>query len=208
MPPRVKICGITRLSDALVAVEAGADALGFMFYEGSPRNLTFYAAAEITSQLPPFVCKVGVFVNPSLEQVNQAIQQCRLDAVQLHGTESPKFAGTLPLPVIKAFRVQDESSLNEIHEYQTSAWLLDAYTPGKLGGTGETFNWALATKAKGHGRPIILAGGLTAANVGEAIRAVKPYGVDISSGVESAPGIKDPVRIRDFIQAVHSTPTS
>src|SRR5437763_1635338 len=133
---RVKICGITDLSDALAAAEVGADALGFIFYEQSPRRLSFEAAAAITRELPPFITKVGVFVDPALDFVNEAVAHCGLDAVQLHGSETPEFCGRIHRPVIKAFRVGTSESLDRIRDYQTAAWLLDSFVPGKLGGTG------------------------------------------------------------------------
>jgi phosphoribosylanthranilate isomerase len=201
---RVKICGITNPDDALMAIDAGADALGFMFYEPSPRKLSLTAAANITRQLPPFVTKVGVFVNAGEGFIQQAIAACGLDRVQLHGDESPEFCRKFSVPVIKAFRVRDADSLNVLPRYDTAAWLLDSYVSDKHGGTGATFNWELAMAAKKFGRPIILAGGLTPENVGEAIRQVRPYAVDVSSGVESAPGKKDFGKVRAFIKSARA----
>jgi phosphoribosylanthranilate isomerase len=204
---RVKICGITDLSDALAASEAGADALGFMFYEPSPRCLSFEAAAAITRQLPPFIAKVGVFVDPALDFVNEAVVQCGLDAVQLHGSETPDFCERVHRPVIKAFRVDTPASLDRVRDYQTAAWLLDSFVPGKLGGTGVQFNWKLAVRAKAWGRPILLAGGLTPENIAAAVEEVRPYGVDVSSGVERAPGKKDSEKMRAFIAAAKRVPS-
>jgi phosphoribosylanthranilate isomerase len=198
---RVKICGITHPEDALEAVEAGADALGFMFYERSPRHVDLAEAGDIARRLPPFVAKVGVFVNPTADYVRQAIAQSGLDTLQFHGEESSDFCSQFGLKVIKAFRVSDASLLPALLAYATDAWLLDSYVPGQLGGTGECFNWDLALEAKSHGRPIILAGGLTPENVAEAVRRVRPFGVDVSSGVESAPGEKDADKMRAFIAA-------
>ena len=198
---RVKICGITGLSDALAASEAGADALGFMFCEQSPRCISFEAAAAITRELPPFVARVGVFVDPTLEFINEAVARCGLDAVQLHGSETPEFCQRVERPVIKAFRIDSAASLERVREYQTAAWLLDSFVPGKLGGTGAQFNWKLAVAAKAWGRPILLAGGLTPENVAAAVEEVRPYGVDVSSGVEKAPGKKDSEKVRAFIAA-------
>ncbi|HVY69213.1 MAG TPA: phosphoribosylanthranilate isomerase [Verrucomicrobiae bacterium] len=202
---RVKICGITSEADALKAVEAGADALGFMFYEGSPRNLSVDTAAGIIHALPPFVARVGVFVNASLEII-QGAATAGLDTVQLHGDETPEFcrqvALATPLKVVKALRVRDGSSLAVLPSYTTSAWLLDSYVPGQLGGTGARFNWDLACDAVGLGRPVILAGGLNPKNAAEAARQVRPFALDVSSGVELSPGKKDANKVRDFIAAV------
>jgi phosphoribosylanthranilate isomerase len=197
----VKICGITSVADGLVAAEAGADAIGLMFYEPSPRNLSVAAAAQIARELPPFLTKVGVFVNPSEELVIRAIGECGLQIAQFHGDETPEFCAQFPVMTLKAFRIRDAESLRALSAYQTDAWLLDAHTPGKLGGTGATFNWQLAIEAKKLGRPIFLAGGLTPENVADAIRRVEPYAVDVSSGVESAPGKKDHAKIRAFVHA-------
>lgn len=202
---RVKICGITSLHDAQVAVDAGADALGFMFYVRSPRWIEPEAAGEIVRSLPPFVAAVGVFVNAEESFVRRVAAQCGLDAVQFHGDETPEYCARFePLRVFKAFRVNAAESLRALADYSTSAWLLDAFVPDQPGGTGRTFNWDLAIQAKQLGRPIILAGGLTPENVADAVRRVRPYAVDVSSGVESAPGRKDPARVRAFVQAAAS----
>jgi len=198
---RVKICGITSAGDALASIEAGADALGFMFYEPSPRHLNIRAAAEIIRELPPFVARVGVFVNPSEEQARRAIGECGLDTLQFHGDESPEFCRRFSLKTIKAFRIRDETSLAPLREFSSEAWLLDSYVPGKLGGTGAQFNWKLASAAAKLNPAIILAGGLTPENVRQAIAEARPYGVDVSSGVESVPGKKDPAKVRAFIEA-------
>ena len=203
MRVKIKICGVTSVADATVAIEAGADALGFMFYEASPRHVTLVQAASIIRQIPPFVAKVGVFVNATEETVRQAITSCGLDTLQFHGDETPEFCRKFaPLKIVRAFRVKDASSLALMPKFDTDAWLLDSYVPGKLGGTGAKFNWNLACEAKESGRPIILAGGLTPENVAEAVHEVWPYAVDVSSGVEAAPGKKDHQMIRDFISAV------
>jgi phosphoribosylanthranilate isomerase len=198
---KVKICGITRTQDALAAVEAGADALGFMFYEASPRYLTPAQATPIIRALPPFIAKVGVFVDPSEEMVRRAIEQCGLDTLQFHGQETPEFCRRFAQKVIKAFRVRDTDSLSATRDYQSETWLLDSYVADQPGGTGRTFNWSLAAAAVQSGGRVLLAGGLTPENVGEAVRQVRPFGVDVSSGVESAPGLKDPGRLRAFVEA-------
>lgn len=198
---RIKICGITNVADAIAAVDAGADALGFMFYERSKRYVTPDAVAEIVEQLPPFVMRVGVFVDPSVEMVNETASTCGITALQFHGSETPEFCGQFGLPVIKAFRIGDKNSLDSLPQYQTSAWLLDSDVPGQLGGTGEKFDWPLAQRATKLGRPVILAGGLTPENVAVAVREVRPYGVDVSSGVEAFPGRKDLQKVKAFIRA-------
>ncbi len=208
MDVRVKICGITSQADAQAAVQAGADALGFMFYEKSPRFLTAAAAAEIIATLPPFVARVGVFVDPTEERVGHTAMACNLSTIQLHGEESPEFCARLALPVIKAFRILDAASLKPLAAYRTAGWLLDSYVAGQPGGTGRHFNWDLALQAKQSGRPIILAGGLTPENVAEAVRRVQPFAVDVSSGVESAPGRKDAALTRAFVVAVRDAARS
>ncbi len=197
----VKICGITNAADALAAVEAGADALGLMFYEASPRHVPLKSAVEIVRQLPPFVIKVGVFVNAPEDVVLRAVGECGLNILQFHGNETPEYCAQFPVMTIKAFRIRDAESLKALPDYPTDAWLLDAYATDKLGGTGEKFNWDLAVEAQKLGKPIFLAGGLTPDNVAEAVRRVRPYAVDVSSGVEASPGKKDRRKVRDFIQA-------
>ncbi|MBI2957358.1 MAG: phosphoribosylanthranilate isomerase [Chloroflexi bacterium] len=197
---RVKICGITNSEDALQAVGCGADALGFVF-AASRRRVTIEQAREITSQLPPYVCKVGVFVDQDIDEVKGTMSACSLDVAQLHGSETPEYCGELFPQVVKAFRVKDRASLDELPRYRVSGYLLDSYVEDLPGGTGTSFNWDLAHEATRFG-PIILSGGLHAGNVLLAIARVRPYGVDVSTGVEASPGKKDPARVRDFIQAV------
>ena len=204
MSVTVNICGITNVEDALAAVAAGADAIGLMFFEKSPRFVTLDTAAAISYALPPQIVRVGVFVNPSESDVTEAIAVCGLTILQFHGDEAPEFCAQFPLMTMKAFRVKDAESLQALAEYRTDAWLLDAYSPAALGGTGERFNWDLAIEAQKLGRPIFLAGGLTPENVAEAVRRVQPFGVDVSSGVESAPGKKDAAKVRAFIAAAKS----
>jgi len=201
MAVKVKICGITNLPDGMAAAEAGADALGFVFYDQSPRHISVEGAAALIRQLPPFVMKVGVFVNAPADLVLRAVRECGLNLLQFHGDEPPEYCLQFGLMSMKAFRIRDAASLQALHRYSTDAWLLDAYSPGKPGGTGETFNWDLALQARSLGRPIFLAGGLTPENVATAVQRAQPYGVDVSSGVETAPGRKDPAKVRDFIQA-------
>ncbi len=202
MSVRVKICGLTNIEDALAAVDAGADALGFMLYESSPRNVSIKVAADIIRQLPPFVTKVGVFVDAAEESVRRAIGECGLDTLQFHGDETPEYCRRfLPLKIYKAFRMENLESLRALPAYRTDAWLLDSFVAGKPGGTGAQFNWELAVESKKLGRPIILAGGLTPENVADAVRKVLPFAADVSSGVESAPGRKDHTKLRRFIAA-------
>lgn len=197
---RVKICGITSPEDALTAVEAGADALGFVFYKESPRHIFPEEAARIIRLLPPFVQVVGLFVNEAPEIVNQVSRTCRLGLVQLHGDETPDYCRRIEQRVMKAFRIHSLTCLDPIADYRLSGCLLDAYSPTAFGGTGMSFNWEIAREAITRGHRIVLAGGLTPDNVAEAIRQVRPYGVDVSSGVESAPGKKDTDKVREFIR--------
>jgi phosphoribosylanthranilate isomerase len=201
MSIKVKICGITRAEDAASAVEAGADLLGLVYYEHSPRHVSMEAAAAIARSLPPYVLRVGLFVDPEPRLVAEAIARCGLQMLQFHGNESPEFCRQFGMMTMKAFRVTGPETLDALKQYPTDAWLLDAHVPGKYGGTGQTFDWALVAKASQLGRPVFLAGGLTPANVAEAVRTVHPYGVDVSGGVEIAPGKKDPAKIRAFIAA-------
>lgn len=196
---KIKICGITNLEDAVTAVEAGVDALGFVFCAASPRHVFPEQATEIIRNLPPFVQTVGLFVNEDAATVNTTADQCGLDIVQLHGEETPEYCGSIRRRIIKAFRVKDLTTLEMLREYHVAGYLLDAWSPAAHGGTGKTFNWEIAAEAVRRNRRIILAGGLTPENVAESIRQVHPYGVDVSSGVESVPGHKDAAKIRQFI---------
>jgi phosphoribosylanthranilate isomerase len=195
----VKICGITNHEDALAAVDAGANALGFVFYPPSPRHVSPEQATQMIQKLPPFVTIVGLFVDAALDTVNDTAVRCGLDRIQLHGHETPAYCRQVTQPVIKAFRMKDAESLEHLQGYQVSAYLLDAYVEGALpGGTGTPFSWELAMRAKAYG-PVILAGGLTPDNVEAAIEQTRPYAVDVSTGVECAPGLKDHRKVREFI---------
>lgn len=200
---QVKICGITNIDDALMAVEAGADALGFGFVPNTPRCVQPQQAAMIIAQLPPFVTTVGLFVDAEPQEMQAIADRCNLDVLQLHGEESPTICQALNRRVIKAFRVKDASTLAYLPRYSVSAYLLDTYVQGKMGGTGQAFDWELAVSAKQHGR-IILAGGLNPDNVALAVQQVQPYGVDVSSGVEASPGRKDAAKVEAFIHAAKS----
>jgi len=204
MNTRVKICGITNPADAQAVVEAGADALGFNFYGKSPRCISLKTAVEMSKRLPPFVMRVGVFVNAPEDFILRAIGECNLTMLQFHGDEPPEFCTQFGLMSMKAFRIRDEKSLAELPKYQTDAYLLDAYSAEARGGTGEKFNWDLAIEAQKFGKPIFLAGGLTPENVADAVRKVRPFGVDVSSGVEISPGKKDHAKVKAFIAAARS----
>ena len=204
MKTRVKICGVTNVADALAAAEAGADMIGLMFYERSPRCITLQTAVEISRALPPFVLRVGVFVNPAEELVLRALGDCNLSLLQFHGDEPSEFCMQFGLMSMKALRVRDAESLKALENFHTDAFLLDAYSKRGLGGTGEKFNWDLAVEAQKFGKPIFLAGGLTPENVADAVAKVRPFAVDVSGGVESAPGKKDHAKVKAFIQAVRN----
>jgi phosphoribosylanthranilate isomerase len=195
---KVKICGITNLEDALAAADFGADALGFVFYEGSPRCVSQDEARDIIRMLPPFLTTVGVFVDKNPDEIRAIMEHVSLDVAQLHGHEPPGACLTAGR-VIKAIRVKELSDLEPLRQYRVSAFLLDAYTPESFGGTGQIFNWDIAVDAKQFGN-IILAGGLNPDNVKKAIRWVRPYAVDVSSGVEERKGKKDLGKLRLFIE--------
>lgn len=201
MSVKVKICGLTNRADAEAAAAAGADLLGFIFAEHSPRQVSLAVVAELVRHLPAHVIKVGVFVNPLDGFVRQAIRECGLAWLQFHGEESPEFCTRFGVRNMKAFRIRDEQSLRALPAYATDAWLLDTFSEQQAGGTGQTFNWDLAVAAKELGRPIFLAGGLVPMNVAEAVRRVGPFAVDVSSGVELSPGRKDHAKLAAFIQA-------
>ena len=196
---RVKICGITRLEDALLAASFGADALGFNLWPGSKRHVDPDAARAIVDRLPPFVTPVGVFVDQPPTTVLALAAQAGVQVVQLHGDESWEDVNGYPIPAVKAVRLAGPESLRDLHRYRVRGFLLDAPSPG-FGGSGTTCDWGLARQVAER-FPVVLAGGLTPENVGEAIRAVRPWAVDVASGVESAPGVKDPDKLRRFIES-------
>ncbi|MGE7994049.1 phosphoribosylanthranilate isomerase [Pseudomonas sp. NPDC089554] len=199
---RTKICGITRLEDALAAVEAGADAIGFVFYAKSPRAVDVRQARAIIAELPPFVTTVGLFVNASRCELNEILEVVQLDLLQFHGDETPADCEGYHRPWIKALRVRPGDDLEAACQQYAGAQgiLLDTYVAGVPGGTGEAFDWSLVPARLS--KPIILAGGLSAANVAQAIAQVRPYAVDVSGGVEQAKGIKDAAKIEAFMRAV------
>lgn len=200
MAVRVKICGITRLQDARAAVESGADALGFVFYEKSPRHVSAAQAAALCASLPPFVTTVGLFVDAEPDFVAAVLAQVPLDLLQFHGDESPGYCGAFGRPYIKAVRVRHDTDLLECAADFAAArgLLLDAWVPGIPGGTGERFDWRLIPPQLP--KPVVLSGGLGPGNVADAVRQVRPWAVDVSSGVEAAKGIKDPDLVAQFIQ--------
>jgi phosphoribosylanthranilate isomerase len=197
---KVKICGITRLQDALDACDMGADILGFNFVPVSPRYLNPYTAREIISRLPPFVTIMGVFADEELSVLNDMTTFLNLDAVQLHGSEDAQYCRMVKGTLVKAIRVSLPSDLEGLDELDVSAYLLDARVEGYLGGSGQTFPWQLA-KEFCRDQKVFIAGGLTPENVGDAVRTLSPYGVDAASGVEVQPGIKDPALMERFIRA-------
>jgi phosphoribosylanthranilate isomerase len=201
MSVKVKICGITNVEDAQAAVAAGADLLGFVFAGESPRFVPVEQAAAIAQVLPPYIVRVGLFVNAPEGLVMQAMNACGLQLLQFHGEETADYCRQFGAMSMKAFRVKGPETIQALAAFPTDAWLLDAFVPGQRGGTGHSFNWDLAIEAVQLGRPVFLAGGLTPDNVAEAVRKVQPYGVDVSSGVEAAPGRKDHAKVRQFIQA-------
>jgi phosphoribosylanthranilate isomerase len=200
---RVKICGITRLEDGLAAIEAGADALGFVFYDKSPRKVTPEQAVAIALKLPPFVTLVGLFVNPSEAEVRKVLNVVPLGLLQFHGDESPDFCEQFRWPYLKALRMRDgvPQVADLLHGQYARGVLLDAWDEKLYGGTGKTFDWH-TIQGLYRNIPVVLAGGLTPANVAQAIQIAKPWAVDVSSGVESAPGVKDKSKIEQFISEV------
>jgi phosphoribosylanthranilate isomerase len=201
---KVKICGITNAEDAKAAVETGADALGFVFHAASPRGIAPDTARRIIAQLPPMVLAVGVFVNEEAKVVRDLMDLCGLALAQLHGDESVGYCESLGRPILRAIRLRDRGSLLALAEYKGRAgvrgFVIDAFSESSYGGTGRVVNWELAAEAA-MAAPVVLAGGLTPQNVGEAIRAVRPYGVDVSSGVEASPGKKDHDKVSRFVRA-------
>ena len=199
---RVKICGITRVEDALMAVNAGADAIGLVFYASSSRYVTILQAQRIVAALPPFVSVVALFVNATTIEIETTLAQVRIDIVQFHGDETPAQCQQIKLPYYKAIRVKADTNLLQyaLKIETAKALLLDTYTEAAFGGTGQVFDWNLIPK--NMTKPVILAGGLVPENVALAIRQVKPYAVDVSGGVEQSKGVKDAAQIAAFMQAV------
>lgn len=203
---KVKICGITNQEDATAAVELGVDTLGFIFAK-SPRQIGPERAAAIIKSLPPFVKTAGVFVNENPSKIREVVAFCALDLIQFHGDESPDVCSRFMPRSIKAFQLRDESSLENIKTYdgKVRAVLFDTYSQEKRGGTGKTFDWRLAAKGQTLGLPVILSGGLTPANIEKAISTVKPYAVDVNSGIEEKPGKKDYALMKNLFEAIQKS---
>ena len=204
---KVKICGITNQADADAAVDAGADALGFVFVRSSPRFVRISTVRAIAGSLPPFVTAVGVFVNAPRRDINEVVSASGIGAVQFHGEETPADIEGYRVPVFKAFRVGAGFDPSLLSRYRPGVFLLDTFSDDAPGGTGKTFNWDVALEAKKYGR-IVLSGGLTPDNVGSAVRKVAPYAIDVSSGVETSPGVKDKNRIQQLFSALRKTEES
>ncbi|MCE9671955.1 phosphoribosylanthranilate isomerase [Myxococcus stipitatus] len=207
MSVKVKVCGVTRLEDARAAWEAGVDALGLNFYPRSPRCVDVATAAALARTRPPLGAVVGVFVNAAPDDIRARVRECGLTLVQLHGDEPPEACSGYGVPVIKALRVQGPADVERARAYvgvgDVAGLLLDGAAPG-YGGGGVGFDWSLVARLAGEGVPVLVAGGLKPSNVAEAVRATRPYGVDVASGVESAPGIKDLDAVRAFVRAARS----
>lgn len=201
----VKICGITNLEDAQHAVLCKADAVGFIFYEGSPRFIQPWRAAEIAARLPEFVSKVGVFVNADPKMIREVCEEVKLSAVQLTGNEGADDLVGYETSVIKVFHIKPDFEVEVMRNYIVDAFLLDTHADKTFGGTGRTFDWNIALRAKEFGK-IILSGGLNPDNIADAVKFVQPYGVDVSSGVEQEVGKKDPVKVRDFVARAKGVP--
>ena len=200
----MKICGITSLKDAKIAVNYGASAIGLIFFQGSPRYVDPGKVKNWILDIPKNVKKVGVFVNEKIENIHSIVRDLNLDFIQLHGHESPDYCDQMIKPVIKVFRVGDDFDSNVLKDYQVAAFLFDTYQKGRPGGTGENFNWDLIADLKTNA-PIILSGGLNAGNILDGIKAVNPSAVDINSGVESTPGIKDEGKVENIFSKLENT---
>lgn len=200
---KIKICGITNIEDALTAAELGADALGFIFYRGSRRYIDPEEARRIIKKLPPFVSTVGVFVNQSLDEISSIKLNTGIDIIQLHGDESPEFCMMIPHKLIRAIRIKAKIDRDEVELYPVQAILFDTHSEDNYGGTGRSFNWDILRNLD-ISKKIILSGGLTPENVCQALEVAKPYGVDVSSGVEHSPGKKNHTKLRKFIEAVRN----
>jgi phosphoribosylanthranilate isomerase len=203
-PIRIKICGITREEDALTAAWLGVDALGFIFVRKSPRYIEPEAAAKITAALPPFVSRVGVFADADEDTVVTTARTAGLDTLQLHGSETPEFCGRMPLPVIKALGLRPDFDYSLLEAYPVAGILLDSWDNGLQGGSGITGDWNRARRITDRCRKVILAGGLGPSNIETAIETVQPYGVDLNSGVEVMPGVKNPHKIREVVRIVRN----
>lgn len=198
-----KICGITNLDDANVAVENGASAIGFIFYEKSPRTISINNAKSISKHLPKTIARVGVFVNHEKDFIHEAISEVPLDMIQLHSDETPDFCNQFDVPILKALRIKNEASLSIVDQYDVAVFLLDTFSNDQYGGTGETFDWSVLNRK--FKTPIILSGGLNPENILDAIDAVNPSAVDVNSGVESSPGKKDYNKLKSLFKNLNKT---
>ena len=205
MKPLIKICGVTSIEDALCAAELNVWALGFVFAD-SPRRVSQEFAKRIMSKLPPHISSVGVFVNEDVRNIKRIVTSCKLDMAQLHGEETPETCGKVMefVKVIKAFRLKDEENVKMIPKYDVDLYLLDSFSRTRYGGTGTTFDWSLALKAKEHCKEVILAGGINPKNIVKAVNTVRPYALDISSGVEEAPGRKSMDLMKEVVTKVEN----
>jgi len=198
---QVKICGITNINDALLCCELGTNALGFIFYEKSERYISYKQATEIIRQLPPFIMKVGIFVNPIIHEINEVAPGIGLNSIQLHGDEQPAFVKQINLPVIKAFHINNDFEYSKLENYMNCSFLLDTYSPDNLGGTGMTFDWSrIPMKFRDK---IILAGGISFYNIEYIFKNIHPMAIDLSSSLESSPGKKDSNKLKEFFNKVN-----
>lgn len=201
---KIKICGLTNKVDALNAIALNVDALGFIFYEHSPRYISPEKVEEFILDLPPFINTIGVFVNASADHISNIVKRCKLNGIQLHGSEPPEFCLQFSVPVIKAIPIRDLDDIKIIRKYKgcVNGILLDTKAENVHGGTGKTFDWGLAIAAKEYETPLILSGGINAKNIEKALKMVSPYGIDICSGVEKEPGIKDYNKMQELIETI------
>jgi len=204
---KIKICGLTNKDDALNAIALNVDALGFIFYEHSPRYISPEKVETFVLDLPPFINTIGVFVNATPDYINSVVKRCKLNGIQLHGSEPPEFCTQFSLPTIKAIPVREHSDITAIPKYKgcVNGILLDTKAENVHGGTGKTFDWGLALEAKEYDTPLILSGGINANNIEKALKMVGPYGIDICSGVEKEPGIKDYNKMQELIGAIKTS---
>ena len=200
----IKVCGITSLSDAEMVIDLGVSAVGFIFYDKSPRSISIEKAKSISNNISDSVHRVGVFVNNSFDFINRAISQVSLSSIQLHGDETPKFCTHFDVPIIKALRISNKKNFQNLNEYQVKGLLFDSSSKGLYGGSGKTFNWSLLKKFSNE-IPFILSGGLNPENVKSAVNQIFPSAIDVNSGVESSPGVKDLLRIKKLMKELSST---
>ena len=201
---KIKFCGFTNKQNIQDAINLGANALGFIFYEKSPRYNSIERTKELCHNLPPFISRVGVFVDQSLDYILEAVKECKLDTVQLHGNETAEFCATIPLNCIKGIHVKEKDDITHLSQFKNhvSALLLDTKTSDAYGGTGQAFDWGLAIEAKSHNIPIILSGGINLSNIERAIQLVNPYALDLSSGIEDKPGIKSYTKMKEIMERI------